>query len=71
MVYLYAIVNLCGRMVLAYRIGTDMSSSLVTDTIQDARPKELAADGLILHSGQGAQYTSQAYFDLCQEYHIL
>lgn len=70
MVYLCAVVDLCGKMVLAYRIGSDMSSSLVTDTIRDARQKELAADGLTLHSDQGSQYTSQAYFDLCQEYHI-
>lgn len=70
MVYLCAVIDLCGKMVLAYRIGTDMTSSLVTDTIRDARQKELAADRLILHSDQGSQYTSQAYFDLCQEYHI-
>lgn len=70
MVYLCAVVDLCGKMVLAYRIGSDMTASLVTDTVRDARQKELAADGLTLHSDQGSQYTSQAYFDLCQEYHI-
>lgn len=74
MVYMCAVVDLCGKMVLAYRIGNDMSSSLVTDTIRDAmhsvRQKEMAADGLALHSDQGSQYTSQAYFDLSQEYHF-
>ena len=70
MVYMCAVVDLCGRMVLAYRIGTDMTTSLVTDTIRDARQKEMVTDGLALHSDQGSQYTSQAYFDLVQSYHI-
>ena len=70
MVYMCAVVDLCGKMVLAYRIGNDMTSSLVTDTIREARQKEMVTDGLALHSDQGSQYTSQAYFDLMQEYHI-
>lgn len=70
MVYMCAVVDLCGKMVLAYRIGNDMTSSLVTDTIRDAIQKEKVADGLTLHSDQGSQYTSQAYFDLSQEYHL-
>ena len=41
-----------------------MTASLVTDTIRDAMQKEIADDGLSLHSDQGSQYTSQAYFDL-------
>lgn len=70
MVYLCAVLDLCGKMVLAYRIGGDMSSSLVTDTIRNALEKEKVAVGLALHSDQGAQYTSQAYFELSQEYHF-
>lgn len=70
MVYMCAVVDLCGKMVLAYRIGHNMASSLVTDTIRDAMLKEKVADGLALHSDQGSQYTSQAYFDLSQEYHF-
>ena len=70
MVYMCAVVDLCGKMVLAYRIGNDMTSSLVTDTIREARQKEMVTDGLALHSDQGSQYTSKAYFDLMQEYHI-
>lgn len=62
-----AVVDLCGKMVLSYRIGSDMTSSLVTDAIRDARQKEMVTDGLALHSDQGSQYTSQAYFDLTQE----
>ena len=37
MAYMCAVLDLCGKMVLAYRIGGDMTSSLVTDTIRDAK----------------------------------
>jgi len=70
MVYMCAVVDLCGKMVLSYRISSDMTATLVTDAIRDAKQKEMVTDGLALHSDQGSQYTSQAYFDLTQEYHI-
>lgn len=70
MLYMCAVLDLCGKQVLAYRIGTDMTASLVTDTVRDALQKEKVTDGLALHSDQGSQYTSQAYFDLSQSYHF-
>ena len=54
MVSMCAVMDLCGKMVLAYRIGHDMASSLVTDTIRDAMLKEKVADGLALHSDRGS-----------------
>ena len=70
MISMCAVLDLCGRAVLAWRIGSDMTSSLVTDTIRDALRQEKVADGLSLHSDQGSQYTSKAYFDLSQDYHF-
>lgn len=52
MVYMCTVLDLCGKMVLAYRIGGDMTSSLVTDTVREACKKEKVADGRILHSDQ-------------------
>ena len=43
---------------------------LVTDTIREALKREKVTGGLALHSDQGSQYTSQAYFDLMQAYHV-
>ena len=68
--YMCAVVDLCGKVVLSWRLGSDMTASLVTDTIRDALKQEKVTDGLALHSDQGSQYTSQAYFDLSQEYHF-
>ena len=70
MLYMCAVLDLCAKAVLAWKIGSDMSPSLVTDTIRDALKQEKVTGGLALHSVQGAQYTSVAYFDLTQEYHI-
>ena len=71
MLYMCAVLDLCGKVVLAWKIGTNMSSSLVTDTIREALQQEKVTGGLALHSDQGSQYTSQAYFDLMQAYHVL
>ncbi|MBQ7867664.1 MAG: IS3 family transposase [Clostridia bacterium] len=70
MLYMCAVLDLCGKVVLAWKIGSDMSSSLVTDTIREALQREKVTGGLALHSDQGSQYTSQAYFDLTKEYHV-
>ena len=70
MLYMCAVLDLCGKVVLAWKIGSDMSSSLVTDTIREALQREKVTGGLALHSDQGSQYTFQAYFDLTKEYHV-
>jgi putative transposase len=44
---------------------------LVTQTVHQAKQREKVTDGLILHSDQGHQYTSQAYHDvLVQQYNL-
>ena len=70
MLYMCAVVDLCGRKVLAYRIAGNMAASLVADTIRDAIKQEKVTDGLVLHSDQGSQYTSQMYNGLSKEYHF-
>ena len=70
--YLCAIMDLCGRYIVAYRLGTEMTATLVSDTVKDAfaREKGKVANGLTLHSDQGCQYTSEEYFALTQQYHF-
>ena len=70
MLYLCAVLDLCGKVVLNWKIGSEMSSSLVTDTIREALQQEKVTDGLALHSDQGSQYTSKAFFDLTQAYYV-
>ena len=63
--------DLFDNSIVAYKTGTTQTVNLVLDTIRFAMQKEkkVAAE-LQLHSDQGSQYTSQAYFDLTKEYGI-
>ena len=64
--------DLYGNSIVAYKTGTRQSVNLVLDTIRLAmkREKKRAAAELLLHSDQGFQYTSQAYFQLTKQYGI-
>lgn len=70
MLHMCAVLDLCARKVLAYLIGNDAISSLVTQPIRDAMEREQVTVGLASRSDQGAQYTSQTYFDPSQECQI-
>ena len=68
--YLSIIRDLFDNSIIAYKTSTQQTVSLVTETVRLAMQKEKVADGLALHSDQGFQYTSQAYFNLIKEYGI-
>ena len=70
--YLSMIRDLYDNSIVAYKTATQQTINLVLDTIRLAMKKEkkrVAAE-LQLHSDQGFQYTSQAYFKLTQSYGI-
>ena len=52
------------------KITQEQSTKLVLDTVRAAKGKEKVTAELQLHSDQGFQYTSQAYFKLTQRYGI-
>ena len=68
--YLSVIRDLFDNSIVAYKTGTEQNLQLVLNTIKAAKRKEKVTAELHLHSDQGSQYTSQAYFDLTQEYGI-
>ena len=70
--YLSMIRDLYDNSIVAYKTGTEQTVNLVLDTIHLAmrREKKRVAAELQLHSDQGFQYTSQAYFKLIQSYGI-
>ena len=70
--YLSMIRDLYDNSIVAYKTGTEQTVNLVLDTIRSAmknEKKKIAAE-LHLHSDQGFQYTSHAYFKLTQSYGI-
>ena len=68
--YLSMIRDLYDNSIIAYKTGTEQNINLVLSTIRAAKKKETVTAELQLHSDQGFQYTSQAYFKLTQSYHI-
>ena len=63
--------DLYDNSIVAYKTGTQQTVNLVLDTIRFAMRKEKrGAAELQLHSDQGFQYTSQAYFQLTKQYGI-
>ena len=68
--YLSVIRDLYDRSIVAYKTSTVQNINLVLNTIRAAKRKEKVTGELQLHSDQGFQYTSPAYFNLTKRYHI-
>jgi transposase InsO family protein len=68
--YLSTIKDLYDGFIVAHAFDLNNSIALVTQTLKRAKQKEKVTDGLILHSDQGTQYTSQPYHVLVGEYNI-
>ncbi|MFS0823805.1 IS3 family transposase [Bacillus sp. 1P02SD] len=70
MMYLSSIMDLYNNEIIAYRISLNQDVTLVLDTLRDA-VKNQNVEGVILHSDQGAQYTSYAFQNLAKEKGII
>lgn len=68
--YLSIIRDLYDNSIVAYKMDKEQSVKLVLDTIKAAKKKEKITAELQLHSDQGFQYTSHAYYKLTQSYGI-
>ena len=68
--YLSIIRDLFDNSIVAYKTGTEQNINLVLQTIREAKKKEKVTAEVQLHSDQGFQYTSQAYYRLTKSYNI-
>ena len=68
--FLSIIRDLFDNSIIAHKTGSEQNVNLVLNTIKEARKKEMVTEELQLHSDQGFQYTSQAYFCLTKSYGI-
>lgn len=64
--YLSSIMDLNTRNIIAYKISKHMDNELVMKTLNDAINKQKDVHGVILHSDQGFQYTSNEYKAICE-----
>lgn len=70
MMYLSSIMDLYNNEIIAYRISLSQDVTLVLDTLKDA-VQNRNVENVILHSDQGAQYTSYAFQNLAKEKGII
>ncbi len=68
--FLSIIRDLFDGFIVSHILHDRNSIALVTRTLQQAKQNEKVTDGLVLHSDQGMQYTSQAYHVLTSQYNI-
>ena len=68
--FLSIIRDLFDNSIVAYKTSCEQNVNLVLNTIREAKKKEKVTAELQLHSDQGFQYTSQAYFHLTKSYGI-
>ena len=68
--YLSVIRDLYDRSIVAYKTSTVQNINLVLNTIKAAKKKGKVTAELQLHSDQGFQYTSPAYYNLTKSYNI-
>ena len=68
--YLSMISDLFDQSIVAYKTASSQTVNLVLNTVKQAVRKEAVAIEVQLHSDQGFQYTSSAYFNLTKEYGI-
>ena len=64
--YLSSIMDLYSRDIIAYKISYKIDNKLVMDTLNEAICKQKDVHGVILHSDQGFQYTSNEYKAICE-----
>lgn len=59
--FVCVIIDLFSRMVIAYKVSRKNSTQLITSTFKTAYAKRNPKNGLVFHSDQGSQYTSNAF----------
>lgn len=69
--YLSSIMDLYSRDIIAYKISYKIDNKLVMDTLNEAICKQKDVHGVILHSDQGFQYTSNEYKAICESNGII
>jgi transposase InsO family protein len=69
--YLAVFLDLHSRAVVGWAMGTRMEASLVTLALARAAARRRPNPGLIVHTDQGSQYTSDAFKNALQGIHAL
>jgi len=70
-VYLCSVMDLFGKKIIAWEVSSSPNTELVVTAIQKAISNRNPDKGLIIHSDQGCQYTSNNYITFIKENNFL
>jgi transposase InsO family protein len=65
--YLAFLLDLCSRAVVGWRLSESLDASLAVGALEQAVARREPEPGLLVHSDQGCQYTSEAHVDFIKE----
>jgi len=66
--FLAVVIDLYSRAVVGWAMGSKSTQALVSEALEMAVQMRKAKPGLLLHSDQGAQYTSYKYLEQAKSY---
>lgn len=68
--YICVVIDLFSRKILAYKVASKNSTQLTKSTFMIAYSDRSPKDGLLFHSDNGSNYTTQAFSECLQKYNI-
>ncbi|AQW56512.1 transposase [Streptomyces hygroscopicus] len=69
--FLATVIDICSRRVIGWSVADHMRTELVTDAIEMAvAARGGQVDGVVFHTGRGAQYVSRAFAEVCRRHGI-
>jgi transposase InsO family protein len=71
MLYLSTIIDLYNNEIVSYKVSERQDVNLVIDTLKDAVEKRKPKEGILIHTDQGAVYTSYAFQNSAKEKGII
>jgi transposase InsO family protein len=66
--YLAGVMDLYGRKIVGWSMGSRMTTDLISDALKQAVGRTSAKQGLLVHSDRGVQYASKEYQQLLKKY---
>lgn len=65
--YLAAVIDICSRKIIGWQLDKSLNSDLVEKALQNALMDRKVEKGIIFHSDQGIQYTSESFRKLLRD----
>jgi len=69
--YLASVVDLCTKRIVGFKYAKKMTANVAIAAVVNALHNQGYPEGVILHSDQGCQYTSEAFAEIIRKYGLI